>query len=91
MGGGVPGLPLTRPGFCIVGAAGLRVEFEMKAAWAARYGRSAVVGLAVHSVSLLLTGGSAGGAGRLRLQKCVPRSARALAVRVVENIVRGFR
>lgn len=49
MGGGVPGLPDTRPGFWVTGAAGFELEEEMKAAFAMRKGWRVVaaVGLAV--------------------------------------------
>jgi len=51
IGGGVPGAPWTRPGFCMAGSAPLEEEEEdMKAALAARKGWRAAVGLAVVTV-----------------------------------------
>ena len=81
IGGGVPGFPLTRPGVSIA-AADLFEELEMKAAWAPRNGKRAVVGLAALAVSIL-SSRPCFWHGR----KNSPRSARALADRVVANIV----
>jgi hypothetical protein len=50
IGGGVPGLPATRPGVCI-GAAGVEAVEERNAAVPARYGNSAVAVLAAHKVN----------------------------------------
>ena len=47
IGGGVPGFPFTMPGLCMTGSAGFDEVEEMKAAFAARKGIMAVVGLAV--------------------------------------------
>lgn len=79
IGGGVPGLPLTKPGLCITGSAGFEEVEEMKAAFIARKGMIAVVGLAMRAVSK---------ACRVEVRvKGVPRSASAEACRVVANMV----
>jgi hypothetical protein len=84
MGGGGLGFPFTMPGLPIVGSAGFEDDDDMKAAFAARKGWRAVVRWTVHcSQSTVL----------LRLHSPVPsmtvhvpRSANAVARRVVENI-----
>ena len=80
MGGGVPGLFLTRPGLCITGSAGFEDVDEMKAALATRKGWRAVIGLAMGVVSGAVQGAAWEGIG-------VPRSASAVACRVVENMM----
>lgn len=50
IGGGVPGPPETNPGFWVVVALFEEV-LERNATLPARYGSSAIVGLAVHTVS----------------------------------------
>lgn len=80
MGGGVPGLFLTRPGLCITGSAGFEDVDEMKAALATRKGWRAVIGLAMGVVSGAVQGAAWEGIG-------VPRSAGAVACRVVENMM----
>ena len=84
MGGGVPEAPLTMPPLSTA-AAFLFEELEMYAAWTAR-GKRAAVGLAVGLVSTLVD--LAGAAAVVNRKKSLPRSARAVAERVVENIVR---
>jgi len=49
MGGGVPGLPATKPGFCI-GVALFEDVDDMKATLPARNGSKAVVGLARRAI-----------------------------------------
>ena len=78
MGGGVPGLPATRPGLCI-GAAGFDEEFDRKATLPARYGRSAVIGFAVQFVSSETK-------TRERVRGDGPRRAIEAADRVVDSI-----
>ena len=79
IGGGVPGLPFTIPGRCITGSAGFDDVEEMKAAFAARKGRRAVVGLAAMPVSTVTV-------LRVESSEGVPRSASAEACRVVASI-----
>lgn len=53
MGGGVPGLPVTTPPFCIGAGVALCVEVDdMKAALPARNGMKAAAGLAVSNISI---------------------------------------
>lgn len=52
MGGGVPGFPATKPGFCIGVALFDDVE-DMKATLPARNGSRAVVGLAINEISFV--------------------------------------
>ena len=79
IGGGVPGAPATRPGFCI-GAALFDEVDDRKAALPARYGMSAAAGFTIHAVSSEDTTRFLGGGAR-------PRSAIEAADLVVDNIL----
>ena len=85
IGGGVPGLPLTSPNLvccCSAGAASFLVLEEIEAV-ATRKGWRAVVGLARWVVSRLLDPLDPGACA---FQLDVPRSAIAVACRVVGNM-----
>lgn len=75
----MPGLPEMRAGLEVVaGSAFFDDEFEMNAAWTPRNGRRPVAGLAVMGLVVV---------ARVNVGDRVPRSAMAVADRVVENIV----
>lgn len=78
IGGGVPGPPETRPGFCIV-ASFLLVD-EINAALPARNGSKAVEGLAVDNVSFRAT-------ASFHTGRYGPRSANEAADLVVDSIL----